>query len=129
MADSPNPTFCSRRRGSSSYAAQGEPAWLTGATEGTSDSSGDLRALGRIVSGWCTPSGVRKGPKAKPLPERMVAILFKMQATPGYTNARELLDDLDAAAADVPANPEAWDRLVRYVRDHAMPEPMLRQSA
>jgi len=29
----------------------------------------------------------------------------------------------------VPANAEAWDRLIKFVRGHAMPELLLRQSA
>jgi len=29
----------------------------------------------------------------------------------------------------VPANAEAWDRLLKFVREHAMPELPLRQSA
>jgi chromosome segregation ATPase len=108
----------------------GEPAWLHG-NEEMLDPTTDLRALGQLVSGWCTPSGVRKGAKARPLPDRMVAILFKLQAEgdQGYTSARALLDDLDQAGNEIPPNPEAWDRLLRYVRDHAMPEVTLRQSA
>ena len=108
-----------------------EPGWLTNAAEVAATAADDLLALGHIVSGWCTPTGVRKGSKAKPLPEKMIAILKRLQATDetAYTSVRGLLDDLDQASADVPANPEAWDRLIRHVRDHAQPESTLRQSA
>jgi hypothetical protein len=108
-----------------------EPAWLTGPADSAAAPQGDLRRLGQIASSWCSPSGVRKGAKAKPLPERMVAILNRLQADDeqGYANVRALLDDLDQASDDVPANPEAWDRLLRYVRDHALPAATLRQSA
>jgi hypothetical protein len=108
-----------------------EPGWLTGAAEVAATVADDLLALGRIVSGWCTPTGVRKGSKTKPLPEKMLAILRRLQSTAddAYPNVRALLDDLDQASADVPANPEAWDRLIRHVRDHAQPEAILRQSA
>lgn len=108
-----------------------EPVWLNGGAEAAATATDDLHRLGQIVSGWCTPSGVRKGAKAKPMPEKMTAILNRLQATgdDGYANVRALLDDLDAASADVPANPEAWDRLIRYVRDHAQPEATLRRSA
>ncbi len=107
-----------------------EPAWLHGGTEQTGVAADDLRRLGQIVSGWCSSAGVRKGAKAKPLPEQMVAILTRLQAADGgYANVRELLDDLERASNDIPANPEAWDRLLRYVRDHAQPEATLRQSA
>lgn len=108
-----------------------EPAWLAPGTDETSEPADDLRRLGKIVAGWCTPSGVRKGAKTRPLPDRMVAILLRLQAqgNEGYGSAADLLADLDAASADVPPNPEAWDRLLRYVRDHAMPEATMRRSA
>jgi hypothetical protein len=111
----------------------GEPAWLR-ASAGTDESNepgADLRALGKIVSGWCTPAGVRKGPKTKPLPEVLVAILYRLAAAgeDGYASASDLLNDLDRAGADVPANAEAWDRLLRHVREHATPEAVLKRSA
>lgn len=104
-----------------------EPAWLH--NDEPTDAAGDLRRLGQILSNLCSPSGVRKGAKAKPLPKQMIVILERMQADGGYTKIPSLLEDLDAAGNDIPANPEAWDRLLRYVRDHAQPEAMLRQSA
>jgi trichohyalin len=107
----------------------GEPSWLHDVETDLGTAEDDLRALGRLVAGWCSPSGVRKGSKARPLPERMVAIVDKLQAEAGYESARALLDDLDRAGSEIPPNPEAWDRLLRYVRDHAMPEATLRQSA
>ncbi|MCI0637531.1 MAG: hypothetical protein L0Y70_00545, partial [Gemmataceae bacterium] len=110
----------------------GEPPWLLGSTaEETTEPAGDLRALGRIVSNWCTPNGVRKGAKAKPLPDSLVTILYRLTADtePGYSSAAELLEDLDRAGAGIPANSEAWERLLRYVRDHGAPEMTLRLSA
>lgn len=106
-------------------AGANEPAWLHGDAPAAGD---DLVRLGHIVAGWCTPSGVRKGPKTKPLPDSMMAILDRMRSPDGYADAKELLADLDRAGDDVPANPEAWDRLLRYVRDHAVPAA-LKQSA
>jgi hypothetical protein len=47
----------------------------------------------------------------------------------GYQTAGALLEDLDRAGAEVPANAEAWDRLLRHVRDNAVPEAGLRESA
>ena len=44
-------------------------------------------------------------------------------------NIQELLDDLQKAAADIPPNAEAWDRLLKYVREHGTAEMLLRQSA
>src|SRR5262249_39909388 len=105
-----------------------EPAWLNGDTPATGD---DLVRLGHIVAGWCTTTGVRKGSKAKPLPDSMLAILDRMRSTgrDSYPDAKTLLVDLDRACGDVPANPEALDRLLRYVRDHAQPAAILKQSA
>jgi hypothetical protein len=40
-----------------------------------------------------------------------------------------VLEELEQAAAAVPANPEAWDRLVRHIKDNATPLAALRQSA
>jgi hypothetical protein len=40
-----------------------------------------------------------------------------------------LLEELDNAGSSLPANAEAWDRLLRYVRDHAAQDAGLRQSA
>lgn len=105
-----------------------EPAWLSGGDEPSVSPADDLRKLGQIVSGWCLPAGVRKGPRAKPLPEPMLAVVNRLQAA-DYPSVRELLDELERFSNDIPANPEAWDRLLRYVRDHAQPEAILRQSA
>jgi serine/threonine protein kinase len=109
----------------------GEPAWLLGHTEEDADYRGDLRALGRIASGWCTPTGVRRGPKTKPLPEALVSVLFRLAADgeSGYRDVAELLHDLEKASAEVPANGEAWERLLKYVREHGTPEALVRQSA
>jgi serine/threonine protein kinase len=109
----------------------GEPAWLAGQSEETASVRGDLRALGAIVSGWCTPSGVRRGARAKPLPEALVSVLYRLNADgdAGYANAAALLEDLEKAAAAVPPNAEAWERLLRYVREHGTPDAALRRSA
>jgi chromosome segregation ATPase len=108
----------------------GEPAWLTARSADGADAGEDLRALGRIVSGWCTPSGVRKGPKTKPLPDSMLAVLERLNAKDEtrLTDARELLATLETLS-DIPGNHEAWDRLIRYVREHATAEILLRASA
>ncbi len=107
-----------------------EPNWLrtTPSPEGTADARADLRALGQIVSNWCTPTGVRKGPKTKPLPETLVAILYRLAAD-GYASAGDLLDDLDRTSTDIPPNAEAWDRLLRHIREHATADGTIRRSA
>jgi hypothetical protein len=109
----------------------GEPPWLAGQTEDDTDVRGDLRTLGGIVSGWCTPSGVRRGARAKPLPEALVSVLYRLsgEGEAGYAGAADLLEDLEKAAGDVPPNAEAWDRLLRYVREHGTADAALRRSA
>jgi len=110
----------------------GEPPWLSSVQHDEEPSSrGDLRSLGKIASGWCTPTGVRKGPKTKPLPEPLVSVLYRLAADgdAGYGDVAELLADLEKAASAIPANAEAWDRLLKYVREHGTAEAMLRQSA
>jgi hypothetical protein len=42
---------------------------------------------------------------------------------------KELLADLHNAAGAIPPNAEAWDRLLKYVREHGTAEAALRQSA
>jgi hypothetical protein len=41
----------------------------------------------------------------------------------------DLLRDLDNAGGSLSPNAEAWDRLLRYVREHAAQDAGLRQSA
>jgi DNA repair exonuclease SbcCD ATPase subunit len=109
----------------------GEPPWLTNQQEEDADPRSDLRALGAIVSGWCTPSGVRRGARAKPLPEPLVSVLYRLNADGenAYPSTTELLGDLEKAAGSIPPNAEAWERLLRYVREHATPDAALRRSA
>jgi chromosome segregation ATPase len=109
----------------------GEPPWLVGSSDEDADFREDLKSLGRIVSGWCTPTGVRRGARTKPLPDGLVSVLYRLagDGDAGYRDARELLDDLEKASSDVPPNSEAWDRLLKYVREHGGAEILLRQSA
>jgi hypothetical protein len=110
----------------------GEPPWLVGLQYDEEPTPrDDLRTLGKIVSGWCTPTGVRKGAKTKPLPDALVSVLYRLAADgdAGYRDVKELLDDLQKAAAAIPANAEAWERLLKYVREHGAAEAVLRQSA
>jgi peptidoglycan hydrolase CwlO-like protein len=107
----------------------GEPAWLAGRTqEAPATAADDLKALGRIAASWCMPDGVRKGAKTKPLPDALQALIQKLTAGE-YTAASKLLADLDRAGSDVPPNAEAWDRLLKYVREHETPEALVRLSA
>jgi chromosome segregation ATPase len=109
----------------------GEPAWLapTSILQG-GDSAQDLESFGRLASMWANLAARRKG--AKPLPEPLQAILNRLAAegaSQRYASLAALLEDLDNAGASLPPNAEAWDRLLRYVRDHAAEDAGLRQSA
>jgi chromosome segregation ATPase len=118
----------------------GEPPWLidrpSDAAEPlpeslTEDAANDLAMLGRIAAGWADAAR-RKGARAKPLPESLQTILARLDPNAGdqrLTSALSLLEALDQAGADVPANGEAWDRLLRHVREHAPADAVLRRSA
>src|SRR5262249_44357142 len=85
--------------------------------------SDDLAALGRIARAWpAVPSAKRPGTKPRPLAEPLQAILQRLHtATPGqrYPSAAALPEDLDWVSADVPPNPEAWDRLAQVAGHHS----------
>ena len=61
--------------------------------------------------------------------EAIVGRLTAERPEDGYASAASLLEDLDRAGAEVPANAEAWERLLRHVRENAPEEPAYRQSA
>jgi chromosome segregation ATPase len=123
----------------------GEPVWLvertgpysvdemamTNPKMATEDAGGDLAALGRVVAGWIT-LGQRGPKKTKPLANEMQAIIDRLSAAvpeQRYASAAALLEDLDRAGGAFPPNPEAWDRLLRHVREALTPQTQLRMSA
>ncbi len=111
----------------------GEPLWLLGPNVSTpEDVRADLDALGRIVGGWINPSGRRQGSKIKGIPDSLRALVDRLVGSDIsnlYPSAAALLEDLDRVGADVPPNSEAWDRLLRHVRENALPATALRRSA
>ena len=111
----------------------GEPSWLAQAPvpllQGK-DIAQDLESFGRLAGAWANLAARRKG--AKPLPEPLPTILHRLTAedeSERYASLAGLLEDLDNAGASLPPNAEAWDRLLRYVREHAAEDAGLRQSA
>ena len=86
--------------------------------------------LGHIAAYWSSMAISQK--KTKPLPEPLSGVARRLNAEAPeerYANAAELLDELDRIAGEVPANTEAWERMLRHVREHATGDGLLRQSA
>jgi len=120
-------------------AGLGEPPWLvepavgedasTNADVFGDDTIADLAALGRIATGWAS-GPKRKGSKG--LPDSLQNVLERLGPAAGeerFASAAVLLEALDRAGADVPANAEAWERLLRHVREHGPADAELRRSA
>jgi hypothetical protein len=120
----------------------GEPRWLAqpgtlaahpGSAPVEPGTADDLAALGRIAIDWANgPAGRPKAGKGKGRPRAVEAILQRLNVDDGtkrYSSAADLLEDLDRVSDDVPANPEAWARLLRHVRDNGQEEKVVRQSA
>jgi hypothetical protein len=112
----------------------GEPPWLAGlpVAGGEQDVAGDLSALGACAAAWAALAGPRRGPKSKTYPVSLQTILERLSRVDPktrYVDVASLLADLDRAGSDLPANAEAWDRLLRYIRDNESEPAALRRSA
>ena len=112
----------------------GEPPWLAGLPVAGAEQevASDLSALGACAAAWAALAGPRRGPKSKTYPASLQAILVRLSSSDQkirYTDAASLLADLDRAGSDLPANAEAWDRLLRYIRDNESEPAALRRSA
>ena len=107
----------------------GEPAWLTG-TETTENAAADLTALAGIAAGWCVAAN-QNTVRGRPLPANLQYILDHLttQGDHRITTSAMLVTELEKAGASLPANAEAWDRLLRHVKSHAGPLAVVRQSA
>jgi hypothetical protein len=111
----------------------GEPVWLAAppvAEEG--DAAADLVALGTVAAGWADlGGGARKGARTKALPDALQAVVQRLTADAPearFLGSAALLEELERAGADVPANGAAWERLLRHVREQAV-DTALRLSA
>jgi hypothetical protein len=111
----------------------GEPTWLTQtpfSARRAADVAADIEDFGRLAGNWANLAARRKG--ARPFPEPLQTILNRLvaeDATQRYPSVADLLRDLDNAGGSLSPNAEAWDRLLRYVREHAAQDAGLRQSA
>jgi chromosome segregation ATPase len=111
----------------------GEPRWLAmPAPQGDGEPSvlADLMTLGHLARSWAEATPTGKNTKVKPLPKSLQAILQRFQDGQAdcFVTAAELLEALDQARPDVPANPTAWERFVRQVREESA-VTVLRESA
>jgi chromosome segregation ATPase len=99
----------------------GEPAWLTDATT-TDTAEGDLAALGRLAAEWLASADAGKKSRTKRLPESLRELLDRLTATDPalrYVSAADVLQALDHAGAEIPANAAAWDRFVHQVSEQS----------
>jgi hypothetical protein len=131
-------SFLLTRPGTVKLVGVGEPPWLHAGWNGQeATAEDDLRSLGRVALGWMQAGGRRKGIKSKPFPAGLLDILRSLGVSPDeggvplgvYPSAAALLEDLDRAAAAVPADHAAWEKLLSYVGENAGDGIALRQSA
>ncbi|GIW82660.1 MAG: hypothetical protein KatS3mg105_4467 [Gemmatales bacterium] len=107
----------------------GDPTWLLpdelrGAEQSTAD---ELRALGILAREWLN-SASRSRPRTK-APSALVELIEKLaDEENGISSASDLLDALDNISALVPANADAWERLLEFICDHS-DKTQLRQTA
>jgi hypothetical protein len=113
----------------------GEPHWLAvpPLAGGAEEAVADLSALGRIAVEWCGPAGAKRkaGGKGKAFPDALAAVVERLTAEvpeTRYPGAAELLEDLDRARPEISANPEAWERLLRQVREQGTPQAHARAA-
>ena len=111
----------------------GEPPWLCGHGHASDSTLDDLAALKELIAD-CVQAAAprRKGGKAKPLPDGLRNVLYRLSAEAGeerYASAAELLDDLRAVENDIPNSSESWDRLLDHIAEQLNQDSALRQSA
>ncbi len=127
-------SFVFAREGVLKLCGLGEPRWLAvppPQEDGEPSITGDLAALGHIVAGWAAVAPSAKAGKAKGLPTALQGILSRFHhddETKRYNSTAALLEDLDRAGGEVPANTAAWERFVRQVREESVAAG-LRESA
>jgi hypothetical protein len=110
----------------------GEPHWLAGGTQPVDPTpAGDLRALGRIAFGWSQLAARRRGTRTKPFPAELTAVIRRLEigAEPAmedvvaidrpFADAGELARELARLIDAHPCPIDTWDKLVRFVAEHA----------
>jgi chromosome segregation ATPase len=119
-------SFLLTAKGTVKLLGLGEPEWLTEyGEEERPPPADDLTALGETALAWAQPADPPRG-KAKTLPESLQQVLRRLRGegdAPAYSSADELLEELDRATADVPANATAWQRFLQQARDQIATGP------
>lgn len=109
----------------------GEPAWLH-EQPAEASAGDDLKALGRLAQEWLAPVPrpklARSKQSAKALFE-LVETLASDQAPTAFPSAPALLEELERIGKDVPPNAEAWERLLRVIRESDPQTVPVRRSA
>jgi hypothetical protein len=84
--------------------------------------SADLAALGQIALEWAASMPGRKGARSKPLPNVLQDIVRRLGSdnpVERFESAAALLEALDRAGVDVPANAAAWERFLKQVQEQS----------
>jgi hypothetical protein len=124
-------SFVFTREGVLKLCGLGEPRWLAVPPPQEDDEpsvAGDLAALGHIAAGW---AAVTATGKTKGLPAVLQNVLGRFHhddESQRYGSAVEILEDLERAVAETPANTAAWERFLRQVREESAASS-LRESA
>src|SRR5262249_39288302 len=111
-----------------------EPPWLTGLADQPvleRDAATDVTDLGHVVAAWAIAPASGTKLRSKPFPASLQNVLDRLTASDPamrYSRAAQVLEALDAAGAEVPANAAAWERLVQQVGEQAT-DAALRLSA
>ena len=85
----------------------------------------------RLAVAWANPQTRRKTP-TKPFPgelQEVVDCLMDEEPEMHYPAVLNLVEDLEDVRSSVPANAEAWQRLMRHVRKCTAEQKAMRQSA
>jgi hypothetical protein len=119
----------------------GQPSWLaqtkpmvTPASESprARHPADDLAALGDAINAWLLPATEQEHASPGTRSQALQTVLRRLSAKQPkrqYPDTEALIADLDRITNDVPANAEAWDQLVRYVRENTVDQTPSRRAA
>jgi hypothetical protein len=124
-------SFVFTREGVLKLCGLGEPRWLAVPPPQEDDEPSvarDLAALGHIAAGWAAVTATGKTKGLPPVLQKILSRFHHDDESQRYGSAAELLEDLQRASSETPANTAAWERFLRQVRDESTAS-ILRESA